>query len=225
MYRRSAASSLKEEAMKIGIIGSGHVGGTVGALWAKAGHRIMFSSRHPDELGAIARQTGAQVGSIGEAATFSDVVLISVPWAAYEAALAQAGPLTNMIVIDTTNQFGAGGVLQLPGGVSAAGYHAEMTLGAHYTKAYNTLTAGFQASSAGRTGPDRIAMPYCAGDAEAKRVVAQLIEDSGFAPFEVDFALAHWMEPPRRPGAFYGEDWTLATAQALLDQIKGQPRS
>jgi 8-hydroxy-5-deazaflavin:NADPH oxidoreductase len=210
--------------MKIGIIGSGHVGGTVGSLWAKAGHRIMFSSRHPDELGAVARQTGAQVGSIGEAATFGDVVLISVPWAAYEAALAEAGSLSGRIVIDTTNQFGAGGALQLPGGVSAAAYHVGMTAGAHYAKAYNTLTAGFQAASAGRTGPDRIAMPYCATDAEAKSIVTRLIEDSGFAPFEVDWELAPWMEPPRRPGAFYGEDWTLATAQALLDQIKGQPR-
>jgi len=211
---------LKEEEMKIGIIGSGHVGGMVGSLWAKAGHRIMFSSRHPDELGAVARQTGAQVGSIGEAATFGDVVLISVPWAAYEAALAETGPLSGRIVIDTTNQFGAGGVLQLPGGVSAAAYHAGMTAGAHYAKAYNTLTAGFQAASAGRTGPDRIAMPYCVTDAEAKSIVTRLIEDSGFAPFEVDWELAPWMEPPRRPGAFYGEDWTLATAQTLLDQIR-----
>jgi predicted dinucleotide-binding enzyme len=211
--------------MKIGIVGSGHIGGLVGSLWASAGHSLMFSSRHPDDLAALARQTGARVGSIGEAATFGDVVLISVPWAAFEAALAEAGPLRNMIVIDTTNQFGAGGALQLPGGVSAAGYHAEMTPGAHYSKAYNTLTAGFQASSTGRAGSDRIAMPYCVGDADARPVVAQLIEDSGFAPFEVDFALASWMEPPRRAGAFYGEDWTLATAQALLDQIRGQRAS
>jgi len=211
--------------MKIGIIGSGHVGGTVGALWAKAGHTIMFSSRHPDELGAVAREAGAQVGSIGEAATFGDVVLISVPWAAYEAALAEAGPLVGRVMIDTTNQFGAGGVLQLPGGVSAAVYHAALTAGAHYVKAYNTLTAGFQAASAGRTGPDRIAMPYCATDAKAKTVVAQLIEDGGFAPFEVDWELAPWMEPPRRSGAFYGEDWTLVTAQALLDHIKSQTPS
>jgi predicted dinucleotide-binding enzyme len=211
--------------MKIGIIGSGHVGGTVGSLWAKAGHTIIFSSRHPDELGAIARQAGAQVGSIGEAATFGDVVLISVPWVAYEAVLAEAGSLAGRVVIDTTNQFGAGGVLQLPGGISGASYHARVTPGAHYAKAYNTLTAGFQAASAGRAGPDRVVMPYCATDAEAKEMVTQLIEDSGFAPFEVDWELAPWMEPPRRPGAFYGEDWTLATAQALLDQIKSQRRA
>jgi predicted dinucleotide-binding enzyme len=215
----------KEDEMKIGIIGSGHVGGTVGSLWAKAGHTIMFSSRHPDDLGAVARAAGAQVGSIGEAATFGDVVVISVPWTAYEAALAEAGPLAGRVMIDTTNQFGAGAVLQLPGGVSGAVYHAAMTAGAHYAKAYNTLTAGFQAASAGRTGPDRIAMPYCATDAEAQTVVTQLIEDSGFAPFEVDWELAPWMEPPRRSGAFYGEEWTLATAAALLDQIKGQSRS
>jgi hypothetical protein len=94
-----------------------------------------------------------------------------------------------------------------------------MVIGAHYAKAYNTLTAGFQEISAGRRGPDRIAMPYCASDAEAKAIVTRLIEDSGFAPFEVNWEMAPWMEPPRRPGAFYGEDWTLATAQALLDDI------
>jgi 8-hydroxy-5-deazaflavin:NADPH oxidoreductase len=211
--------------MEIGVIGSGHIGGTVGSLWTGAGHDVLFSSRHPDELADLAQRTGAQTGSIPEAAAFGEVVLISVPWAAYEAALAEAGSLAGKVVIDTTNQFGPGGVQRLPGGVTGAQYHAGMTQGAHYAKAYNTLTAGFQASSAGRRGPDRIAMPWCSADPEAGRVVARLIEDSGFAPFEVDWDLAVWMEPPRRSGAFYGEDWTLSTAQALLDQIKGQRRS
>jgi 8-hydroxy-5-deazaflavin:NADPH oxidoreductase len=124
-------SPARENEMKIGITSSGHIGGTVGSLWANPGHTILFSSRHPQELADLARQIGAKVGSIGEAATFGDVVMLSVPRAAYAAALAEAGPLTGRTVIDTTKQYGAGDVAQLPGGVSAAAYHARMTPGAH----------------------------------------------------------------------------------------------
>jgi 8-hydroxy-5-deazaflavin:NADPH oxidoreductase len=45
-----AAAQANGAPMKIGIIGSGHIGGTLGLLWAKAGHEVLFSSRHPDEL-------------------------------------------------------------------------------------------------------------------------------------------------------------------------------
>jgi len=68
--------------MKIGIIGSGNIGGTLGVLWAKAGHQVLFSSRHPDELVDLVNRAGAsaRAGMPREAAAFGDVVLISIPY-------------------------------------------------------------------------------------------------------------------------------------------------
>jgi len=69
---------------KIGLIGAGHIGGTLAKLWVQAGHEVLISSRHPDELKALAAALGplAHVGTPRDAAAFSDVVLISVPYGA-----------------------------------------------------------------------------------------------------------------------------------------------
>jgi predicted dinucleotide-binding enzyme len=215
----------KEESMKIGIIGSGRIGSTVGKLWAQAGHEVMFSSRHPEQLQDLATRVGAgaRASTIREAAQFGDVVLLSVPWVGVEEALAAAGPLDGKILIDTTNQFTPNGLEQLQNGMTASEFNARRARGARLVKAYNILTAGFQTESAGRTGPNRVVMPYAGEDAEAKRVVAGLINDSGFEPFDVGgWNEVRFMEPPRRPGAFYGEEWHLDSAQELLAQLTGR---
>ncbi len=69
---------------KIGVIGSGRLGGTVGTLLAKAGHPVMFSSRHPDELKKLVEDAGpnASAGTVEQAAAFGDVILIAVPYSA-----------------------------------------------------------------------------------------------------------------------------------------------
>src|SRR5690242_13753711 len=71
--------------LKIGIIGSGHIGSTIGTLWVKAGHPVMFSSRHPDELKPLVDGLGslAKSGTVGDAIDFGDVVFIAVPYMAY----------------------------------------------------------------------------------------------------------------------------------------------
>ncbi len=211
--------------MNIGIIGSGHIGGTVGRLWAKAGHHVLFSSRNPEQLTGLVKSVGsnARAGSIREATEFGEVVLLSVPWSGMEEVLAAAGPLNGKVVIDTTNQFTPNGLQQFPGGISAAEYNARRVKGARLVKAFNTLTSEFQAEAAGRSGQQRVAMPYVGEDVEAKRVVAALITDSGFDPFDVGgWSEARFIEPPRRPHAFYGEEWDLDTARALLAQLQAQ---
>jgi glutamyl-tRNA reductase len=79
-----AAMSAEKSSLKIGIIGSGNIGSTLGELWIKAGHEVLFSSRHPEELQSLAKRLGpkAHVGTTREAATFGDVILVSVPYAA-----------------------------------------------------------------------------------------------------------------------------------------------
>jgi predicted dinucleotide-binding enzyme len=210
--------------MKIGIIGAGHIGGNAGRLFAQAGHDVLFSfSRDPRSLADLAAATGPRAthGTPGEAVKFGEVVMLSVPWGVIDEALAQAGSLAGKIVIDTTNQFGSQGVAKLPGGSSAAEYNQRRMPGAKLVKAYNTLTSGFQASAAGRTGADRVVLFYAGEDPDAKATVAALIDDSGFAPVDLGgWNTVHYMEAPRRPGAVYGEEYHLADAQAFVAQLK-----
>src|SRR5438445_8332032 len=80
----SRAKAADPHPLKIGIIGAGKIGGSLATLWAKAGHEVLLSSRHPDELKDLAKSLGpkARVGTPKEAAQFGEVVLISVPYGA-----------------------------------------------------------------------------------------------------------------------------------------------
>ena len=207
--------------MRIGIIGTGRIGGNAARLFAKAGHDVVLSfSRDQDKLEALAAELGGRAGSPREAVEASEVVLISVPWRLMDEVLEQTGPLDGRIVIDTTNQFGAGGVEDL-GGRTAAQVNAARMPGARYTKAFNTLTSGFQAESAGRTGPDRVVMFLCGDDEEAKRIVAGLIDDAGFTPIDMGgTADAAPLVAPRRPGAVYGEEFHEDDARAFVAGLR-----
>ena len=101
--------------MRVGIIGAGHIGGNIASFLAGAGHDVTVSfSRDPGSLEKLAGEIGARVspGSPAEAAASAEVVVVSVPWPVIDEALAQAGPLAGKVVIDTTNQFGAGAELR-----------------------------------------------------------------------------------------------------------------
>lgn len=209
--------------MKISIIGSGRIGSNAGRWWA-ADHQVMLSSRHPEQLQTLANDIGNNVvvGSVAEAGQFGDILFFAFPWRAWEDVLDQLeDDLSGKIIIDATNQFGQGGVQQMPDNISATEYNTRRVRGAALVKAYNTLTAGFQAESAGKEGDKRVVMPIAGGDIEAKKQVATLISESGFDPFDVGgFDRATYIEPPRRVGAFYGEAWNLQSAQQLLNEIQ-----
>lgn len=212
--------------VKIGIVGSGRIGGGIARQLGQARHEIKLSfSRDEARLARLAAEIGpnASVGSPAGAVAFGQVVVISVPWSELPNALSQAGSLEGKIVVDTTNQFGSP---PLPAaGETAAHFNACRMSGARYTKSFNTLTSGFQASAAGRGGEEQVVQWLCGDDAEAKRVIAGLIEDAGFIPVVVggtsDCAV---MEPPRRAGAVYGEEYRLADAKLVLEALReGKP--
>jgi predicted dinucleotide-binding enzyme len=207
--------------MRIGIIGAGRIGGNAARLFAKAGHELLVSySRDEGKLAQLADDIGGRAGSPRDAVEFAEVVLFAVPWRLIDDVLAQAGPLDGKIVIDTTNQFGRDGWEDL-GGRTAAQINAARMPGARYTKAFNTLTSGFQAEAAGRTGPDRVVMFLCGDDEEAKGVVAGLIDDAGFTPVDMGgTADAAPMEAPRRPGAVYGEEVHEEEARAFVAKLR-----
>jgi predicted dinucleotide-binding enzyme len=93
--------------------------------------------------------------------------------------------------------------------------------GARYTKAFNTLTSGFQEWAAGRTGPDRVVLFVCGEDQQAKRIVSGLIDDAGFIPIDMGgIADAAPMEAPRRPGAVYGEEVHEREAREFVARLR-----
>ena len=212
--------------MRIGIVGSGRIGGGIARQLGAAGHEVKLSfSRDPATLESLAAEIGpnATVGTPREAVEFGDVIVISVPWNVLPNALEEIGSLAGKVVIDTTNQFGSP---PLPAeGETAAHFNAARMTGARYTKSFNTLTSAFQAEAAGRHGDDRVVQWLCGDDAEAKATVAGLIEDAGFVPVDLGgVADCAVMEMPRRDGAVYGEEYRAADAAAVVEAVKsGRP--
>jgi predicted dinucleotide-binding enzyme len=210
--------------MRLGVIGAGHIGGNIARRAALAGYDVTVSfARDRSGLNALAAEIGAAAGEPADAAR-ADLVVLSVPWGAIDEALAQAGSLAGRIVIDTTNQFGRGGWLDL-NGQTAARYNADRMPGAAYTKCFNTLTSAFQAAAATRTGDDRVVQWIAGDDADAKAAVAELVGKAGYVP--VDLAGIDGcsvMEAPRRAGAVYGEEYRQADAAAVVAAVRaGQP--
>jgi predicted dinucleotide-binding enzyme len=175
--------------LKIGIIGTGHIGGALATLWVGAGHEVLMSSRHPQELQALARSLGprAHVGTPREAAQFGEVVLISVPYGA----LPQIGrdlksDLAGKIVLDTGNPYperdGPMAVEARRKGTGVAS--AEYLPGVRLVRAFNEINSGDLRSEAHRKGAP-IAIPLAGDDPQALQVAQQLVRDAGFAPVVV----------------------------------------
>jgi len=101
-----AVSNAPAPHLKIGIIGSGRMGGSLGELWAKAGHEILFSSRHPEELTELVERVGprSRAGTPAEAVAFGEVIFVAVPYAALpQIGRDLAGALSGKIVLDASN--------------------------------------------------------------------------------------------------------------------------
>jgi 8-hydroxy-5-deazaflavin:NADPH oxidoreductase len=210
--------------MRVGIIGAGRIGGNVATQLMPAGHEVTLSfARDEQKLRELAKDIGAVVATPSDAAR-ADVVVLSVPWAVIDRALEQAGSLAGRIVIDTTNQFGREGVVEL-GGRTAARHNADRMPGARYTKSFNTLTAGFQADVANRRGDARVVQWIAGDDGDAKETVAGLIDDAGYVPIDLaGIDNCEIMEAPRRPGALYGEEYRRADVLAVVEALQaGQP--
>lgn len=206
--------------MRLGIIGAGHIGGNIARCAALAGYDVTVSfARDRAGLAALAAEIGGTAGEPAQAATASLVVL-SVPWAVIDEALAQAGSLAGRVVIDTTNQFGRGVAASL-NGRTAARHNAGRMPGAAYTKCFNTLTAGFQAAAAARSGDVRVVQWIAGDDPAAKDTVAGLVQACGYVPIDLaGIDTCSVMEAPRRPGAVYGEEYRQQDAEAVVAAVR-----
>jgi predicted dinucleotide-binding enzyme len=178
-------------------------------------------TRDPSKLERLASELGdlASVGTVPDAVAFGEFAILSVPWGAIPEALAQAGDLSGKIVIDTTNQYGAGPKPQL--GQTAASFNAHRMPGARYVKSFNTLTSAFQEEAAHRREPDRVVQWISGDDPAAKALVAGLIEEMGYLPVDLGGTeTCEVMEAPRREGAVYGEEYRATDAQAVVDAVR-----
>lgn len=174
---------------KIGIIGAGHIGGTLAELWVMAGHPVIVSSRHPDELKPLAEKLGplCTVGTVQEAASQGDVILISVPYAALpQIGKDYAKELKGKVVLETGNPYPqrdgemANDARKRSTGVTSAEYLPGVKL----VRAFNALRYQDLQSQSNRKG-DKAAIPLAADDADAMAVASQLVKDAGFDPVEV----------------------------------------
>lgn len=186
--------------MKIGIIGSGRIGGALGKIWAASGHQIMFSgSRDEQKLQVIAQSAGANAasGSPKQAAEFGDVVLLAVPWHQVDNAIASIGSLEGKILIDATNPLNPESTILEIGWSNSGGEEvARRAKGAKVVKAYNTVGANILESESRKFGDVTPLLFFCGDDAHSKSVVASLIADSGFEPFDVGgIQTSRFLEP------------------------------
>jgi len=181
--------------MRIGVIGAGWLGGTVGGVWAKAGREVLFSSRHPDQLAAMVRELGpcASAGTPAEAAAFGEVVLIATPYGALEKISHElGGALKGKIVLDACNPYPPDPEafrreIETAGvAVSTAKYLPGVRL----VRAFSAVDAtSVEASAAGRGA--KLGVPLASDDEEALRGAERLVRDAGCEPVVVgDLAAA-----------------------------------
>jgi NADPH-dependent F420 reductase len=170
--------------MKIGIIGAGNVGGTLGKRWAAVGHQVKFGVRNPQDpkVSSLLKSCGDRVsaGQPAEAAGFAEVVVLTTPFEGAKSALESAGDLRGKILVDCTNPLGADFMAGLTIGhnTSAAEEIAKWAKGAKVVKAFNTTGAGNMANP--MYGPDKTVMFVAGDDAAAKQMVMGLSNELGF---------------------------------------------
>ncbi len=174
--------------MKIGIIGAGRVGGTLGKAWARLGHEVMFGVRDPgsEKVQGLLKEAGpaARAGSIAEAAAFGEVVVLAVPWAAAQDAARAAGDLRGKILIDVTNTLTRKvPALALGPETSSAEEIARRAVGAKVVKAFNTIGAVTMANP--KYGTLRADTYICGDDEAAKATVTGLAKELGFDVVDV----------------------------------------
>ena len=185
--------------IKIGIVGSGRVGGGIGSVWVKAGHEVMFSSRHIEHDKALAAKLGpnAHAGTPREAAAFGEVVMISVPYGALpEVGKDLEALIKGKIVIDTCNPFvWRDGEIATWAREKGAGLaSAELLPGARIVRAFNAI--GAARMSTAHQDPGRIGMPIASDDVEAIVVASNLIRDIGYEPIVIgDLEMGKYLMP------------------------------
>ena len=201
--------------MRIGILGSGLMGGKLGTLFARAGHDVVFSyARTKGKLARLARAAGARAGTPAEAAEGADAVLLAVHWSRVDDVLAQAGNLAGTTIVTCSLPMNADDTdLVLAHTTSGAEALAKKRPQARVVSAFGTVPSevlfGVYERRRRKLRPSLL---YCGDDRDARSVAIRLIEDVGFQPVDAGpLRMARNLEP-----------FTLLIAQ-LAYEGKGGP--
>jgi predicted dinucleotide-binding enzyme len=181
-----AAPSAATEKLRIGVVGSGRVGGTLGGIWVKAGHEVMFSSRDLEHDKKLAASLGpnARPGTPREAAAFGEVLLISVPYRALPDVGKDLGGLVKgKVVIDTCNPIPSrdGDIATWAREKGAGLASAELLPGARIVRAFNAISYARMGAAREQPG-ERIGMPIAGDDPTAIELASRLIREIGYEP-------------------------------------------
>jgi len=184
-----AARAAGEKNLRIGVIGSGRIGGTVGELWVKAGYEVMFSSLDLEHDKALAARlgAGARAGTPKEAAAFGEVLFFAVPYSALPPLGRDLGDLIKgKVLLDSCNPIpGRDGDMAVAAKAKGTGVASpEFLPGARIVRAFNSVGYSRLQSEAHRAG-ERIAIPLAGDDAAALQTAARLVTDAGFEPVVV----------------------------------------
>jgi predicted dinucleotide-binding enzyme len=213
--------------MKIGIIGAGHIGGTLTRRLRALGHDVsVANSRGPQTLAALASETGAHAVTVAEAAKDKDLVVVTIPEKSIpelpKSLFAVARPET--VVVDTGNYYPQrdGRIAAIEGGTTESRWVSQQ-LGRPVIKAFNTIHAQHLLENGRPRGaPNRIALPVAGDDPKAKAVVMKLIDDLGFDAVDAGSLDESWRQQPGTP--VYGADLDATRAKrALADAPRERP--
>ncbi|HVX93569.1 MAG TPA: NADPH-dependent F420 reductase [Polyangia bacterium] len=178
--------------MRIGVIGAGMIGGTVGRLLHAAGHEVRFGTRHPDALERLVAELGARAsaGTPREAVTGGDAVLLAVPLHAVPAVAREIGEAAaGQVVLDACNAYpsrdGEAAHTATKHAAGSSGWVASHLPGSKIVKAFNTVYFKVLASESRRGAADGVGIPLAGDDDGALATARRLVEDAGFSPVVV----------------------------------------
>src|SRR5207249_7277056 len=187
--------------MRIGILGSGLMGGKLGTIWARAGHEVVFSYSHSEQkLTKLARDAKgkARAGAPREAAQQANAVLLAVHWSRVEDVLKQAGDLSGKVIVTCSLPMNADDTaLVIAHTSSGAEELAKKVPKARIVSAFGTVPSEvlFRVFEARRKAT-KPSLVYCGDDASSKKIAAQLIRDVGFDPVDAGpLRIARYTEP------------------------------
>ena len=193
--------------MEIGIIGSGHIGGTLTRRLRSLGHDVaVANSRGPQSLADLAAETGARAVSVEDAVQGTELVVIAIPLKAVPQL--PAALFDGKLVVDANNYYPQrdGDIAELlDRSLSSSRWTADHLKGARVVKVFNNIQAAHlmdEGKPAGTAG--RIALPVAGDDADAKRIVMGLVDDLGFDPVDAGTLDESWRQQPDTP--VYGTD-------------------
>lgn len=210
--------------MKIGIIGAGHIGGTLTRRLSALDHQVsVANSRGPETLAALATETGAKAVSIQEAARGQDVVIVTIP----EKNIPNLprdlfkGAADDLVVVDTGNYYPQqrdGRIDAIEGGITESRWVAQQ-LGRPVVKAFNNIYAQHLMDMGRPAGtPGRIALPIAGDDAAAKKIVLQLVDQLGFDGVDYGGLDESWRQQPGTP--VYGTDFDAQGVRRALAEAR-----